>query len=78
MDNDYSELIGYLDGKFGDMDTQFADLKKDFSNLLTSVDCYAKKADGYFQEMVMLSHQVDRHEKWIQQIAEKLGVKLEY
>jgi len=28
--------------------------------------------------MVALSHKVDRHEKWIMQIADKLGVRLEY
>lgn len=54
------------------------EMRQDFSDLQTSVDAYAKKADDYFQEMVMLSHKVDRHEKWIQQLAEKLGVKLEY
>jgi len=54
------------------------ELRKDFINLQTSVDAYAKKADTYFQEMVMLAHKVDRHEKWIRQIAEKLGIKLEY
>jgi len=27
--------------------------------------------------MVALTAKVDRHEKWIQQIAEKLGMKLE-
>jgi len=53
-------------------------LKEDFRNLQTSVDAYAKKADGYFQEMLMLSHKVDRHEKWLLQIADKLGIKLEY
>ena len=53
-------------------------LRKDFSGLQTSVDVYAKKADKYFQEMVMLSHKVDRHEKWFHQVAEKLGIKLEY
>ncbi|MBU1045728.1 hypothetical protein KJ616_01240 [Patescibacteria group bacterium] len=52
--------------------------KGDFDNLLTSVDAYAKRADKYFQEMVMLTHKVDRHEKWIQQIAEKLDMKLSY
>ncbi len=54
------------------------ELRKDFSNLATGVDAYAKKADTYFQEMVMLSHKVDRHEKWIQQLAEKLGVNLSF
>ena len=53
-------------------------LRKDFSDLQISVDAYAQKADAYFQEMVMLTHKVDRHEKWFHQIAEKLGIKLEY
>lgn len=52
--------------------------KSDINNLLNAVDAYAKKADTYFQEMVMLSHKVDRHEKWFHLMAEKLGIKLEY
>jgi len=52
--------------------------KKDFNRLLAAVDSLPKKAGTYFQEMVMLPHKVDRHGKWIQQIAEKVGVKLEY
>jgi len=54
------------------------EMRKSFSDLLTAVDGYAKKADTYFQEMVMLSHKVDRHEKWLLKIAEKLDLKLEY
>jgi len=50
--------------------------KKDFSDMLTAVDGYAKKADGYFQEMLMLSHKVNRLEKWILQLAEKIGIQL--
>jgi len=54
------------------------ELKQSFSDLQTSVDAYAKKSDTYFQEMVMLTHKVNRLEKWIQEIAEKVGIKLEY
>ena len=50
--------------------------KDDINQLLNSIDAYANKADTYFQEMVMLSHKVDRHERWILQLAEKLGVTL--
>jgi len=85
MNQDFSELIQYLDKKFtyidrrfDDVDRRFDEMKKDFNDLQTSVDAYAKKADTYFQEMVMLSHKVDRHEKWIKQIAERLGIELEY
>lgn len=56
--------------------------KKEFRNavagLHTAIDTYAQKADTYFQEMVALSHKVDRHERWFYQVAEKLGIKLEY
>jgi len=52
--------------------------KEEFNDLQTSVDAYAKKADTYFQEMLMLAQKVDRHEKWLQLIAEKIGVKLPY
>jgi uncharacterized coiled-coil DUF342 family protein len=75
MNEDFTELIKYLDEKFTRIDQRFDEMKKDFVNLQTSVDAYAKKADTYFQEMVMLAHKVDRHEKWIRQIAEKLGIK---
>jgi len=78
MEKDFSELVEYLDKKFSKIDNDFKELKKDFNSLQTSVDSYAQKADAYFQEMVALVHKVDRHEKWLLQIADKLGIKLEY
>lgn len=77
MNQDFSELVKYLDGKFIRIDKRFDEMKGDFVNLQTSVDAYAKKADTYFQEMVMLAHKVDKLEKWIHRIAEKVGIKLE-
>ena len=53
-------------------------LRKDFSDLQTAVDNYAKRADAFFQEMVVLTHKVDRLEKWVQQIAKKVGIELEF
>lgn len=55
----------------------FDGLRKDYSELQTSVDAYAKKADTYFQEMLMLSHKVRRLERWIQKIAEKVAIQLD-
>ncbi len=84
MKEDFSELIEYLDEKFSNIDSQLSDLKEnkadksDVRDLMSSVDVYAKKADTYFQEMVALSHKVDRHEKWLRQVAEKLDIKLDY
>ncbi len=74
---DVQKLIGVFSTR-EEIEEKFEGIRKDFSDLQTSVDAYAKKADAYFQEMVMLAHKVDRHEKWFQQIAEKVGIKLEY
>lgn len=60
-----------------DLEKMKEDIRKDFSNLQTSVDAYAKKADTYFQEMVILAHKVDKMDKWIHQIADKIGLRLE-
>jgi uncharacterized coiled-coil DUF342 family protein len=57
---------------------EFKDLRKLFNELAMAVDAYAKKADTYFQEILALAQKVDRHERWIHQIAEKIGIKLEY
>lgn len=60
MNNDFSELIQYLDDKFVAIDKQFSEMKVDFGNLANAVDAYAHKADAYFQEMVALSHRETR------------------
>ena len=61
-----------------EIDVKFEAVQQSFSDLQTAVDSYAKRAEAFFQELVMLAHKVDRHEKWLHQIADKLGIKLEY
>ena len=90
IDEKFDKIDGRFDkieGEIGDIKGEILGLKEnladkadkiDIDNLLTAIDGYAKKADTYFQEMVALSHKVDRHEKWLLQLADKLGVKLEY
>jgi len=79
MKEDFSESIQYLDERFTKIENQLESKaeKTDVDNLKNAVGAYAKKADTYFQEMVMLSHKVDKMEKWIHQIASKVGIKLE-
>ncbi len=83
MDEKFDEVDEKFDGvykRFDEMDEKIdnvrTELKHDFNILQTAVDGYAKKADTYFQEMVMMAHKVDRMERWILQLAEKAGVQL--
>jgi uncharacterized coiled-coil DUF342 family protein len=92
MTQDYSELVEYLDKKFAGITGEFVEVRSDISGVKSELsdlrervdamydglDAYAKKADTYFQEMLMLATKVDRHEKWLRQVADKLGLKLEY
>ena len=58
-DKDIEKLLGAMEIKFPtkvDFEYFKDEYRKDFSDLQTSVDTYAKKADAYFQEMVMLSN----------------------
>ncbi len=61
-----------------DLEQVGENLRADFAKLMESVDAYSKKADTFFQELVVATHRIDRHDKWIHKIAEKLGVALEY
>lgn len=54
------------------------EIKQSYSDLQSSVDAYANQANAYFQEMIVLNHKVNRMEGWIQQIANKIGIQLEY
>jgi len=61
------------------------DIKKDINGLresiqaLTiSVDKLVKAVDDLKTEYAMVKNQVDRHERWFQQVADKIGIKLEY
>ena len=46
--------------------------------LTTTIDKLAKAVDDLRVEYSAIAMQMNRHEKWIQQIAEKLGMKLEH
>jgi len=61
------------------------DLKQDVDGLqemvqalVVSVDKLVKAVADLSTEYAAITNKVDRHEKWFQQIADKLGMKLEY
>ncbi|GEM_PF-496553 len=119
MKGDFSELVEYLDKKFGEVATK-ADVdrrfdvvdrrlggveqrlggvensvvqlnnrlttveekmdglatKEDVDRLYDAVDAYAKKADTYFQEMAAMAQKLQRLERWVEELAAKVGMKL--
>lgn len=78
LKNELKESLSTAFATKQDLEAMKDELRQDFSTLQVSVDGYAKKADTYFQEMAAMKHKMDRHETWLKQIAEKVGMKLEY
>jgi hypothetical protein len=52
------------------------ELEGKMNDILTVMDAYMQKADAYMQESVMMGHQLNRHERWIEELADKAGHKL--
>lgn len=70
-------LLDHINERFDSIDGRLEELGRSFDTLQSAVDGYAKRADGYFQEMLMLSRRVKRHERWLQAIAKQVGLQLD-
>ena len=57
---------------------EFAAIRASLNSLTNSVDQLVKVVSDLRIEYAAVSHQLTRHEQWIQQIADKVGVKLNY
>jgi len=79
-EDEFTKLFKYMTKEFGKINSALekTTTKVELNLLTNAIDAYAKKVDEYTQGMLMLAHKVDRLEKWINQIAIKTGVKLEY
>lgn len=60
-----------------EMRTELRELKESVRSLATSVDNLAKAVETLRVEYAAMSQRTERHEKWILQLAKKLGLDLE-
>lgn len=79
-DKDVQKLLEVLATKedIRDLNQKFNGLQEMVQSLVVSVDRLVKAVSDLHQEYTMVTSKIDRHEKWIQKLAEKLGVKLDY
>lgn len=79
-DNDIQKLIKAQEGVFAtklDFEKFKEEYRGDFSKFLTKIDKNIEKDADEEQEKIMLEGKVNRHDKWISQIAQKVDFKLE-
>lgn len=79
MKNDeFTKLFKYLTDRFDKVDKtldQKAD-KSDTNKLLDLLDKLAKKQEIDDEERLVMGHQPDRFDRWVHEVADKIGHKL--
>jgi len=72
---DFAEQV---DSRFAEVNDRLEALETKYDHILTTMDSLAKNLDDFTTEMRARDAEVARLKRWIEQIAEKTGVKLEY
>ena len=77
---DIQKLMAVLATKedLNDLRQDVNGLRESVQALTISVDRLVSAVSDLKTEYAAITNQIDRHEKWLHQIAEKLGIKLEY
>lgn len=80
--DDLSEVIqvfaSHVDDRFNKLEARVDKLEESFTRLQNTLDAFLKRLDDIEQDNVARDLQLRRLERWVEQIAEKTGVKLEY
>lgn len=75
-DAQWTKLFRYLDERFAVVDDKLEAHDQRFDRLDTTLDGIASVIDDQATEQVAMKSQLNRHDRWIHQLAHKLGLKL--
>jgi predicted nuclease with TOPRIM domain len=67
-----------VDERFNRLEARADKLEEDFGRLQNTLDAFLKRLDDIEKDNAARDIQLARFERWIQQIADKTGVKLDY
>lgn len=72
------EEVAGLKNEVAKVKTEVKNIDGKLNNLINSVDRLVKHLEDIKTEQTAMNKAIKRHENWIQQLADKLDVKLEY
>jgi predicted nuclease with TOPRIM domain len=79
---DLSEVIGQfaerVDERFNHLEARVDRLEEQFERLQNTLDRFLKRLDDIEKDNAARDMQIARLERWIEQVAQKTGVRLEY
>jgi hypothetical protein len=72
------KVFAYFDKQFKQLDSRIDTLEEKFDHLTATLDAFLKRLDDIEKDNTARDAQLARLERWIETIAQKTGVKLEY
>jgi hypothetical protein len=76
--DEFTRLFKYMEERFDRIDKALEDKanKRDVERLLDAVDAFAKRQELNDDERIVMAHQLERLDKWVHELATKMGVSL--
>ncbi|MGH7141953.1 MAG: hypothetical protein ACREF5_00525 [Candidatus Saccharimonadales bacterium] len=78
LDESVLKIIKHIDKQSRELREVIAKIDHKYDQLLTTLDKFLKRLDDIESNDAGRDAQLARHERWLEQIAAKTGVKLEY
>jgi len=79
-DDQFTKLFKYVERRFDEvearLDARFDKQDARIDSILGALDAIAKNQEIEEHERLAMSHQLDRHERWIKQVARDAGTEL--
>lgn len=76
--DEFTKLFKYMQQEFAAVHVQLEAKNQRFDHMMSALDGIAKQQETDEQERLAIGHQLDRHDRWHHQLADKTNVKLSY
>ena len=77
------DVVTQFDGRFtrvevrlGTLETEQRAIREDIGVILSSLDSFANRLEISDDERQVMAHQLDRPDRWVHNLADRVGVKL--
>ena len=75
-EDQFTKLFNYMTERFDKIDEKFETQTLRFDRIDTMIDEMLKKQEISDDERLVMGHQLDRMNQWVQELADKIGYKL--
>ncbi len=73
-----AQFASHVDERFNRLEARVDKLEENFERLNNTLDAFLKRLDDVEKDNLARDHEIERMKRWIEQIAKKIGVQLEY